>query len=122
MANLKYLGLNALGEMVKENPTVAATHQAAVMNCLQSDDEALRRKAIDLLFAISNENNVQVVIEKMLDFLKKTTDEYFQIILINRINDLAGALRSQPLVVHQDDHAAVPRWLATSSPATWRRW
>ena len=96
MANLKYLGLNALGEMVKENPTVAATHQAAVMNCLQSDDEALRRKAIDLLFAISNENNVQVVIEKMLDFLKKTTDEYFQIILINRINDLAERFAPNP--------------------------
>lgn len=66
------------------------------MNCLQSDDEALRRKAIDLLFAISNENNVQVVIEKMLDFLKKTTDEYFQIILINRINDLAERFAPNP--------------------------
>ena len=65
LPNLKYLGLMALGEMVKENPTVAAKHQMAVMNCLQSDDEALRRKAIDLLFAISNENNVQVVIDKM---------------------------------------------------------
>lgn len=96
LANLKYLGLNALGEMVKENPAVAATHQTAVMNCLQSDDEALRRKAIDLLFAISNENNVQVVIEKMLDFLKKTTDEYFQVILINRINDLAERFAPNP--------------------------
>lgn len=96
LANLKYLGLNALGEMVKENPAVAATHQAAVMNCLQSDDEALKRKAIDLLFAISNENNVQVVIEKMLDFLKKTTDEYFQVILINRINDLAERFAPNP--------------------------
>ena len=96
LANLKYLGLNALGEMVKENPAVAATHQTAVMNCLQSDDEALKRKAIDLLFAISNENNVQVVIEKMLDFLKKTTDEYFQVILINRVNDLAERFAPNP--------------------------
>ena len=96
MANLKYLGLNALGEMVKENPAVAATHQGAVMNCLQSDDEALRRKALDLLFAISNENNVQVVIDKMLDFLKKSTDEFFQVLLITRINDLAERFAPNP--------------------------
>ena len=96
LSNLKYLGLNALGEMVKENPAVAATHQMAVMNCLQSDDEALRRKAIDLLFAISNENNVQVVIDKMLDFLKTTNDEYFQIILITRVNDLAERFAPNP--------------------------
>ena len=96
LPNLKYLGLNALGEMVKENPAVAATHQMAVMNCLQSDDEALRRKAIDLLFAISNENNVQVVIDKMLDFLKTTNDEYFQIILITRVNDLAERFAPNP--------------------------
>ena len=96
LSNLKYLGLNALGEMVKENPAVAATHQMAVMNCLQSDDEALRRKAIDLLFAISNENNVQVVIDKMIEFLKTTNDEYFQIILINRVNDLAERFAPNP--------------------------
>ena len=96
VANLKYLGLNALGEMVKENPTVAATHQMAVMNCLSSDDEALKRKAIDLLFAISNENNVQVVIDKMLDFLKTTNDEYFQILLITRVNDLAERFAPNP--------------------------
>ena len=94
--NLKYLGLNALGEMVKENPTVAANHQMAVMNCLSSDDEALKRKAIDLLFAISNENNVQVVIDKMLDFLKTTNDEYFQILLITRVNDLAERFAPNP--------------------------
>ena len=96
MPNLKYLGLNALGEMVKENPTVAANHQMAVMNCLSSDDEALKRKAIDLLFAISNENNVQVVIDKMLDFLKTTNDEYFQILLITRVNDLAERFAPNP--------------------------
>ena len=96
LPNLKYLGLMALGEMVKENPTVAAKHQMAVMNCLQSDDEALRRKAIDLLFAISNENNVQVVIDKMLDFLKTTNDEYFQVLLINRVNDLAERFAPNP--------------------------
>lgn len=81
------------------------------MNCLSSDDEALKRKAIDLLFAISNENNVQVVIDKMLDFLKTTNDEYFQILLITRVNDLGGA-------------ASRPTPRGTSRPSrscSWRR-
>lgn len=88
-ANLKYIGLSALEEVVKENPQAAASHQMAVMDCLQSDDQSLKRKALDLLFCICNINNVQVVIDKMLDFLKNSTDEYFQEVLVKRINDLA---------------------------------
>jgi AP-4 complex subunit epsilon-1 len=74
--NLKYVGLNALACIVNVNPSYAAEHQMAVVDCLEDQDETLRKKTLDLLYKMTKPNNVEVIVERMLAFLKRDGDRY----------------------------------------------
>lgn len=74
--NLKYVGLNALACIVNVNPSYAAEHQMAVVDCLEDPDETLRKKTLDLLYKMTKPNNVEVIVERMLAFLKRDVDKY----------------------------------------------
>lgn len=47
--NLKYLGIQALTSIVKINPKYATQHQMAVIDCLEDQDETLKRIVCCLL-------------------------------------------------------------------------
>lgn len=74
--NLKYVGLNALACVVNVSPQYAAEHQMAVVDCLEDSDETLRKKTLDLLYKMTKPNNVEVIVERMLSFLKRDGDKY----------------------------------------------
>jgi len=74
--NLKYAGLNTLACIVNVNPQYAAEHQMAVVDCLEDSDETLRKKTLDLLYKMTKPNNVEVIVERMLAFLKRDGDKY----------------------------------------------
>ena len=45
--NLKYLGITGLAQVVEQHPKYAAEHQLAVIDCLSSVDDTLKRKTLD---------------------------------------------------------------------------
>jgi len=87
--NLKYLGLTALTAIVKVDPKYATPHQLVVIDCLENQDETLKRKTLDLLFKMTNVHNVTVIAEKMINYLRFTVDEYLRLDLVSRITQLA---------------------------------
>jgi len=91
--NLRYAGLNALACIVNVNPKYAAEHQMAVVDCLEDPDETLRKKTLDLLYKMTKPNNVEVIVERMLAFLKrdgdKYSDEYVRAEAVSRVAELA---------------------------------
>lgn len=58
--NLKYVGIDALSRIVRINAKYANEHQLAVIDCLEDPDESLKRKTLELLFKMTNPNNVEV--------------------------------------------------------------
>jgi AP-4 complex subunit epsilon-1 len=88
-SDLNYLGLTLLAKIVAINPIYAAEHQAYVISCLESPDESIRSKTIELLFHMSNVKNLVVIVEKMLDRLRKTTDVFLRTELVTKITTLS---------------------------------
>lgn len=87
--NLKYFGVTGLAAIVESHPEYAATHQMSVIECLEDTDETLQRRTLDLLYKMTNPMNVQFITEKLLHFLKGTTDEFLKKDLTNKVCTLA---------------------------------
>lgn len=87
--NLKYLGVTGLAAIVETHPQYAAAHQMAVMDCLEDQDETLQRKTLDLLYRMTNPVNIEFITEKMLEFLRGTTDTFLKQVLTKRICSVA---------------------------------
>ena len=75
-ANLKYAALDALAKLAPRLPDCAAEHQMHIVDSLDSEDESVRAKTFDLLSKITTANNCDVIVDKMLSFLRKSNDRY----------------------------------------------
>ncbi|KAH3743998.1 AP-4 complex subunit epsilon [Pelomyxa schiedti] len=87
--NLKYLGIKALTSLVKLNPAYATEHQLVLLDCLESEDETLRRETLDLLYLMTNSKNVVSVVSKLLEHLQTSSDTFFRKDLVLRITQLS---------------------------------
>ncbi|KAM7414755.1 hypothetical protein PAMA_019525 [Pampus argenteus] len=87
--NLKYLGLKALTYVVQQDPKLALQHQMTIIECLDHPDLIIKREVLELLFRITNAQNVTVIVEKMLDFLRSSKDDYTTIDLVGKVAELA---------------------------------
>uniref|UniRef100_A0A8C8EGK7 AP-4 complex subunit epsilon n=1 Tax=Oncorhynchus tshawytscha TaxID=74940 RepID=A0A8C8EGK7_ONCTS len=65
--NLKYLGLKALTYVVQQDANLALPHQMTIIECLDHSDVIIKRETLELLFRITNAQNVTVIVEKMLE-------------------------------------------------------
>ena len=85
--NLKYFGVTGLAAIVKGHPQYATAHQLAVIECLESEDETLQRRTLNLLYKMTNPNNVQFITEKLLQFCKRTTEPFLKADLTKKAYD-----------------------------------
>ncbi|XP_068168108.1 AP-4 complex subunit epsilon-1 [Antennarius striatus] len=87
--NLKYLGLKALTYVVQQDPKLALQHQMTIIECLDHTDLIIKRETLELLFRITNAQNVTVIVEKMLEFLRISKDDYMTTDLVGKVAELA---------------------------------
>nr|XP_009679902.1 PREDICTED: AP-4 complex subunit epsilon-1 [Struthio camelus australis] len=87
--NLKYLGLKALTYVIQQDPNLALQHQMTIIECLDHPDPIIKRETLELLYRITNGQNVIVIVQKMLDYLKQSKEEYTIISLVGKIAELA---------------------------------
>ncbi|XP_039214692.1 AP-4 complex subunit epsilon-1 isoform X2 [Crotalus tigris] len=87
--NLKYLGLKALTYVVQQDPNLALQHQITIIECLEHPDPIIKRETLELLYRITNEQNVTVIVQKMLDYINQSKEEYTIINIAGKIAELA---------------------------------
>ncbi|KAJ8249351.1 hypothetical protein GJAV_G00233850 [Gymnothorax javanicus] len=74
--NLKYVGLKALTYVVQQDPKLALQHQMTIIEGLDHPDPIIKRETLELLYRITNDQNVTVIVEKILDFLRQSKDKH----------------------------------------------
>uniref|UniRef100_A0A8C6UTV6 AP-4 complex subunit epsilon n=1 Tax=Neogobius melanostomus TaxID=47308 RepID=A0A8C6UTV6_9GOBI len=87
--NLKYLGLKALTYVVQQDPKLALQHQMTIIECLDHPDVIIKRETLELLFRITNAQNITVIVEKMLEFLHQSKDDHTTIDLVGKVAEIA---------------------------------
>jgi AP-4 complex subunit epsilon-1 len=59
-----------------------------IVDCLESPDDTLKKETLELLFKMTNENNIEVILNKLTSFLKTSVDPAFRKDLFNKISIL----------------------------------
>lgn len=87
--NLKYMGIDALGRLIKISPEIAEQHQLAVIDCLEDPDDTLKRKTFELLYKMTKSSNVEVIVDRMIDYMISINDHHYKTDIASRCVELA---------------------------------
>ncbi|KAG2602873.1 hypothetical protein PVAP13_5KG717700 [Panicum virgatum] len=87
--NLKYMGIDSLGRLIKINPDIAEEHQLAVIDCLEDPDDTLKRKTFELLYKMTKSTNVEVIVDRMIEYMINITDHHYKTEIASRCVELA---------------------------------
>eukprot|EP00020_Sapocribrum_chincoteaguense_P005511 CAMPEP_0170738184 /NCGR_PEP_ID=MMETSP0437-20130122/4516_1 /TAXON_ID=0 /ORGANISM="Sexangularia sp." /LENGTH=874 /DNA_ID=CAMNT_0011076603 /DNA_START=44 /DNA_END=2668 /DNA_ORIENTATION=- len=67
--NIRYVALTTLGRVVSLDQTAVQRHRNTIVDCLKDPDVSIRRRALDLIYALVNGSNVRVLVRELLNFL-----------------------------------------------------
>ena len=91
--NIRYVALNTLNKVVALDTNAVQRHRATILECLRDADISIRRRALDLTYALINQANVLVLMPELLSFLE-VADTEFKLGLTTQIS--AAAERYAP--------------------------
>jgi hypothetical protein len=63
-------------------------YQLIIVECLESKDETLKQETLDLLYRMTTNENIEVIVGKMMETLHGSTDQYFRNALVLKITEL----------------------------------
>ncbi|KAI0983293.1 hypothetical protein GJ496_001222 [Pomphorhynchus laevis] len=74
--NVKYVALGTLLHIVKKDRVAVQNHQSTIAECLNDFDISVKRRAMQLTFAIIDSSNVKPLIASMIQFLSDCEQEF----------------------------------------------
>lgn len=83
--NTRYVALNTLLTVINIEPNAVQRHRATIVSCLNDGDISIRRRSLELSFAILNESNIRVLIKEIIKYLKNTNDNDLKPYVISQL-------------------------------------
>ncbi|KAH7102417.1 Adaptor protein complex AP-1 gamma subunit [Auriculariales sp. MPI-PUGE-AT-0066] len=74
--NIRYVALNTLNKVVSIDTNAVQRHRNIILDCLRDGDISIRRRALELSYALINESNVRVLVRELLAFLEVADTEF----------------------------------------------
>lgn len=67
--NIRYVALNTLSKVVSEDIGAVQRHRGTIVDCLKDADISIRQRALELIFQLVNDQNVEALTPEMLNYL-----------------------------------------------------
>jgi AP-1 complex subunit gamma-1 len=67
--NIRYVALNSLTKVVKDDIAAVQRHRNTIVECLKDADISIRSRALELIYQLVNESNVQILTTELLNYL-----------------------------------------------------
>ena len=74
--NIRYVALSQLNKVVTMDTNAVQRHRSIILDCLRDGDISIRRRALELSYALINESNVRVLTRELLSFLQVADNEF----------------------------------------------
>lgn len=74
--NIRYVALNTLLKTVHIDTSAVQRHRTTILECLKDLDVSIRKRALELSFALINSHNVRSMVKELLNFLDKADPEF----------------------------------------------
>ena len=89
--NLRCTGIIGLGLIIQINPKYVMNFQDIIVECMEVNDETLKKYTFNLLYKMTNINNVEIIVEKMIKYLsnlKKIEKSEYNLEVLKKILEL----------------------------------
>eukprot|EP01095_Lingulamoeba_sp_RSL-Kostka_P015989 TRINITY_DN758_c1_g2_i1.p1 TRINITY_DN758_c1_g2~~TRINITY_DN758_c1_g2_i1.p1 ORF type:complete len:665 (-),score=228.30 TRINITY_DN758_c1_g2_i1:828-2822(-) len=95
--NIRYVALNTLHRVVSIDQQAVQRHRKTVVACLKDHDISIRKRALDLTYALVNTQNIKDLVKELIGYLR-SADLEFRSDIVARICMLT------------ENHAPSPKW------------
>jgi AP-1 complex subunit gamma-1 len=74
--NIRYVALNTLLRTVHVDTSAVQRHRSTILECLKDPDISIRKRAMELSFALVNSQNIRTMMKELITFLEKADPEF----------------------------------------------
>ncbi|SBT42935.1 adapter-related protein complex 1 gamma 2 subunit [Plasmodium ovale wallikeri] len=67
--NIRYVGLCTLQKLLKKDPKTLHIYRNTIIECLKDQDISIRKKALDVAFALITKDSLKVMVKELLNYL-----------------------------------------------------
>jgi len=74
--NIRYVALNTLTQVVAKDLQAVQRHKNTIVDCLKDVDISIRRRALDLTYALVNSSNVRLLVPDLINYLSFANNDF----------------------------------------------
>lgn len=74
--NIRYVALNMLMKAISIDGQAVQRHRATILECVKDSDASIRKRALELVYLLVNENNVKPLTKELIDYLVVSDQDF----------------------------------------------